>query len=66
MARFSLIAAFLLSTGCRTYQSFNPPKNAKYGLETGLQTSIYPNAPTDRNDYLIEKIDVSIKLKREW
>jgi hypothetical protein len=66
MARISLMAALVLCSGCRTYQSFSEPKNAKWGLESGVATSVYPNAPCDKHEYLVEKIDVSIKLRREW
>jgi hypothetical protein len=66
MARISLLTALVLCGGCRTYQSFCAPKNAKWGLESGVATSVYPNAPYDGHEYLVEKIDVSIKLRREW
>jgi len=66
MARILLITAFALCGGCRTYQSFNAPKNAKWGLESGVATSLYPNAPCDKHEYLVEKIDLSIKLRRDW
>ena len=65
MARISLLTAFVLCIGCRTYETFNAPKTQKWGLESGIATSVYPNAPCDQHEYLVEKIDLSIKLKRE-
>lgn len=63
MARY--LAIVLLLAGCRTYQTFDAPK-AKWGLESGLATSVYPNAPCDKHEYLVEKIDLSIKIRRDW
>jgi len=60
------LALISLSAGCQSTCCHNRPKNAKTSLETGLSTAIYPNAPYDKHEYHIEKIDVSIKLKREW
>jgi len=39
---------------------------AKWCAETGLGTSLYPNAPYDGHPYIVEKVDINIKLKREW
>jgi hypothetical protein len=66
MRYFAITAIISLATGCRVTQCHNHPKTAKSALETGLSTSIYPNAPYDKHDYPIEKIDLSIKFKREW
>jgi len=40
MARILLLTALVLCGGCRTYQFFCAPKNAKWGLESGAATSV--------------------------
>ena len=65
MKRIILLAC-LLVTGCRTYQCGNAKPTDKWIAEGSLGTAVYPNAPYDSHDYLIEKIDIGIKLKREW
>ncbi len=66
MLRIAFLAGLILTLGCRTYETCCAPKTQKWGLETGLATSVYPNAPYGKADYVVEKIDVSIKLKKEW
>jgi hypothetical protein len=61
-----LLALISLSAGCQSNCCHKRPNTAKSSLETGLGTAIYPNAPYDKHEYPIEKIDVSIKFKREW
>lgn len=62
-----LTLAVVLLTGCRTYQCCHTkPNPVKWSAESGLSTSVYPNAPYDGREYIVEKLDVSIKLRREW
>ena len=62
-----LTLAIALLSGCRTYQcSHTKPNPVKWSAESGLGTSVYPNAPYGGREYIIEKLDVNIKLRREW
>lgn len=63
-----LTAAIFLLAGCRHYDSCcHQPKNpVKWSTEGTVGTSLYPNAPCDNHPYWVEKVDVSVKLRREW
>lgn len=61
-----LTLAIALVSGCRTYQCCHKPNPVKWSAESGLGTSVYPNAPYDGHEYMVEKIDLNIKLRREW
>lgn len=61
-----LVVAITMLTGCRTYQCCHKPNPVKWSAESGLSTSVYPNAPYDGREYIVEKLDVSIKIRREW
>jgi hypothetical protein len=64
-----LILASLALSGCQCSRYSSSPQTApkaKWCAETGLGTSLYPNAPYDGHEYMVEKIDINIKLKREW
>lgn len=57
-AKWILLLLTFLVAGCRT--------QGRWGAESSIATSIYPNAPYTKHEYLCEKIDLSMKLKREW
>ena len=53
--------------GCRHCQTSCPKANpVKWSSEGCIGTSVYPNAPYRQHEYLCEKVDLSIKLRREW
>lgn len=66
MRLFCVLTAFVSLVGCQSTCCKHTAHKPKWALESGLATSVYPNAPYDKHDYLIEKIDVSIKLRKEW
>ena len=63
-----ILLAIRLMTGCRHYDSccHKPANPVKWSTEGSLGTSLYPNAPCDKHEYFVEKVDVGIKIRREW
>jgi len=41
-------------------------KVVKHSFETGVVTSVYPNAPDKYHQYQCDKVDLSAKMKWEW
>lgn len=59
-----LVLAMVLMAGCCHHRCMK--KVVKHTFETGVQTSLYPNAPHDNHSYHCERVDINAKLKWEW
>ena len=63
-----LLVGLLFVTGCchRRAVCSGPKPVPKWSTEGTIGTSLYPNAPCPQHEYFVEKVDVGIKLRREW
>lgn len=63
-----LLVGLLFATGCchRRAVCSGPKPVPKWSTEGTIGTSLYPNAPCPQHGYFVEKVDVGIKLRREW
>lgn len=61
-----VIACVLLTGCCHRFTSCPPSNPVKWCAESGLTTSVFPNAPCKGHEYAIDKVDISLKLRREW
>jgi len=52
--------------GCYTPMGHACKPQPKWSAETGIGTSVYPNAPYDGHPYIVEKVDLSLKFRKEW
>lgn len=66
--RYLLLASLSMVYGCccHRFSTCPKPNPVKWAAESGLSTSLYPNAPCDAHPYWVDKVDLSFKLRREW
>jgi hypothetical protein len=64
--RMVMVGLMVLVTGCCHTRCCRKKVVVKHTFETGVVTSVYPNAPHDNHTYHCEKVDLSAKLKWEW
>jgi len=64
--RYTLMMIAMLTCGCRSTCCAVKKKQVKHSFETGVATSLYPNAPDKTHPHQCEKVDLTAKMKWEW
>ena len=64
--RWIVMTALLLTGCCHRFTTCPPCNPVKWSAESGLSTSVFPNAPCKGHEYAIDRVDISLKLRREW
>jgi len=64
-----LAVSLCFLTGCATccggaFKKRNP--NAKWGSEIGVGTSIFVDAPSKKHPEMVEAVNLSFKITRNW
>jgi hypothetical protein len=66
MKMLALSMLLIAGSGCCHTRCCKKKVVVKHSFETGVATSVYPNAPHDNHPYHCEKVDLNAKLKWEW